>query len=169
MQPTGAGDPMEQARGGVFAFEGYTLDPTRGCVRNANGEIELRPKSFELLRYLVANAGRLVSKDELVSVVWPDVIVSDDSLAQCVSDVRRALNDADRRIIKTVPRRGYLFAAPVSVAPRHPAFGQRFAGLSDGADQECSMEEGLSLEPSASSQGHMRETRRLAAILAADV
>jgi class 3 adenylate cyclase/DNA-binding winged helix-turn-helix (wHTH) protein len=154
----------------AFSFEGYTLNLTRGCVRNANGEIELRPKSFELLSYLVANAGRLVSKDELVNAVWPDVIVSDDSLAQCVSDVRRALNDAERRIIKTVPRRGYLFAAPVSVAPGHPALGQRFAGFSDGADQDYSVGDGLSLDPSASSQqGHARETRRLAAILAADV
>jgi TolB-like protein len=108
---------MGQARGGVFAFEGYTLDLTRGCVRNTNGEIELRPKSFELLSYLVANAGRLISKDELVNAVWPDVIVTDDSLAQCVSDVRRALKDLDRQIIKTVPRRGYVFAAPVSVRP----------------------------------------------------
>src|ERR1700674_4421851 len=99
----------------VFSFEGYTLDLTRGCVRNADLEVELRPKSFELLRYLVTNAGRLISKDELVNAVWPNVIVSDDSLAQCVSDVRHVLNDPDRRIIKTVPRRGYLFAAPVSV------------------------------------------------------
>jgi adenylate cyclase len=99
----------------VFSFEGYILDLTRGCVRNANREIELRPKSFELLHYLVTNAGRLIAKDELVNAVWPNVIVSDDSLAQCVSDVRHALNDPDRRIIKTVPRRGYLFAAPVSV------------------------------------------------------
>jgi adenylate cyclase len=101
----------------VFSFEGYTLDLTRGCVRNADLEVELRPKSFELLRYLVTNAGRLISKDELVNAVWPNVIVSDDSLAQCVSDVRHVLNDPDRRIIKTVPRRGYLFAAPVSVRP----------------------------------------------------
>jgi adenylate cyclase len=72
----------------VFSFEGYILDLTRGCVRNANREIELRPKSFELLHYLVTNAGRLIAKDELVNEVWPNVNVSDDSLAQCVSDVR---------------------------------------------------------------------------------
>jgi hypothetical protein len=105
---------MANADREVLSFEGYTLDLARGSVRNANGEIELRPKSFELLRYLVANAGRLVSKDELVNAVWPDVIVSDDSLAQCVSDVRRALNDADRRIIKTVPRRGAVCCLGVS-------------------------------------------------------
>ena len=74
-------------------------------------------ESFELLRYLVQNAGRLISKDELVTAVWPNVIVGDDSLAQCMSELRNALSDLDRRIIKTVPRRGYLFAAPVSIVP----------------------------------------------------
>jgi class 3 adenylate cyclase/predicted ATPase len=98
----------------AFCFEGYTLDLRRGCLRAADREIELRPKSFAVLRYLVENAGRLVSKDELVKAVWPNVIVTDDSLARCVSDVRQALNDADQRIIKTVPRRGYLLAVVVS-------------------------------------------------------
>jgi adenylate cyclase len=114
-QATSWGRSMGNVGEDVLSFVGYTLDPNRGCVRNTNEEIELRPKSFELLSYLVTNAGRLISKDELVNAVWPNVIVSDDSLAQCVSDVRHALNDPDRSIIKTVPRRGYLFAAPVSV------------------------------------------------------
>jgi adenylate cyclase len=98
----------------LYLFEGFALDLTRGSLRGADGEIELRPKNFELLRYLVQNAGRLISKDELINAVWPNVIVSDDSLAQCVSELRHALNDLDRRVLKTVPRRGYLFAAPVS-------------------------------------------------------
>ena len=62
----------------VYSFQGYTLDLGRGCVRNGHREIELRAKSFELLAYLVANAGRLVSKDELVKAIWPNVVVSDD-------------------------------------------------------------------------------------------
>src|SRR6266446_4260267 len=106
---------MGDASLNAFCFEGYTLDLARGCLRNASGEMELRPKSFDLLRYLVENAGRLISKDELVNAVWPNVIVSDDSLAQCVSELRHALDDPDRRIIKTVPRRGYLFAPQVLV------------------------------------------------------
>jgi class 3 adenylate cyclase len=154
----------------VFSFEGYTLDLTRGCVRDANREIELRRKSFELLGYLVTNAGRLISKDELVNAVWPNVIVSDDSLAQCVGDLRRALNDHDRRIIKTVPRRGYLFAPPVSVRPRHSAVGQPFVGPADIADREYNAEGVPALGPASSAQqGHLITTRRLAAILAADV
>jgi class 3 adenylate cyclase/predicted ATPase len=98
----------------AYCFEGYTLDLRRGCLRMVDQEIALRPKSFEVLRYLVENAGRLVPKDELIKVVWPSVIVSDDSLTRCVSDVRLALGDGEQRIIRTVPRRGYLFVSPVS-------------------------------------------------------
>jgi class 3 adenylate cyclase/DNA-binding winged helix-turn-helix (wHTH) protein/predicted ATPase len=105
---------MSRVADKIFCFEGYTLDLRRGCLRGDDREVELRPKSFEVLRYLVENAGRLVSKDELIGAVWPDVIVTDDSLTRCVSDVRLALQDHGQRIIKTVPRRGYLLAAPVS-------------------------------------------------------
>ena len=103
----------------VFCFEGCTLDLKRGSLRTENRDIELRPKSFALLRYLVENAGRLVPKDELIKAVWPKVIVTDESLARCVSDVRKALGDADRRIVKTMTRRGYLFASPVTSHPVH--------------------------------------------------
>lgn len=97
----------------------------RGCLLAGEDEIKLRPKSFELLRYLVENPGRLVLKDELVEAVWPNVIVSDDLLAQSISDLRNALDDVDRRIIKTVTRRGYLFAAPVSISAPNDATALR--------------------------------------------
>jgi class 3 adenylate cyclase/predicted ATPase len=109
---------MPEVRGEAFFFEGYTLDLRRGCLRTADREIELRPKSFAVLRYLVENAGRLVSKDEIVKAVWPNVIVTDESLARCVSDVRLALSDSRQRVVKTVPRRGYLFAVSVSEPSR---------------------------------------------------
>jgi adenylate cyclase len=105
---------MNTAASEVFQFEGYTLDGVRGCLRAADRDIELRPRSFEVLRCLVANAGRLVTKDELIKAVWPDVIVADESLMQCVSEVRRAIGDGDQKIIKTVPRRGYRLCVPVS-------------------------------------------------------
>jgi adenylate cyclase len=56
----------------------------------------------------------LVSKDELVKTIWPGIFVEEDALTHCVSEVRRAIGDSEKRIIKTVPRRGYLFVAPVS-------------------------------------------------------
>jgi adenylate cyclase len=103
----------------VFCFEGYTLDLARGCLHAGGREIHLRAKSFQVLRHLVENAGRLISKDELIKTVWPNVIVTDESLTRCLSDVRIALGDSGQRIIKTTLRRGYRFAAPVAViAPR---------------------------------------------------
>jgi adenylate cyclase len=126
----------------LYAFDEYTLDLTRGCLRNAGGEIQLRPKSFELLRYLVQNAGRLISKDELVNAVWPNVIVGDDSLAQCMSELRNALNDRDQHIIKTVSRRGYLFDALVSSPPASSAVRQR-SGLSNEPGDLPGLDAGL--------------------------
>lgn len=81
----------------------------------------VRPRSFALLQHLVENAGRLLSKDELINTLWPNVIATEASLARCVSDIRLVLQDSDQRIIKTVTGRGYLFAAPVSrLAPAPP-------------------------------------------------
>jgi TolB-like protein len=97
----------------MFQFEGYTLDVARNSLRAADREIALRPKSFELLRYLVENPDRLVTKDELFRAIWPHVVVTDESLAQCVSEVRQAIGDNKQAIIATVPRRGYRFAARV--------------------------------------------------------
>jgi len=109
----------------IFRFEGYTLDLRRGSLHAGDREIELRPKSFEMLCYLVENAGRLISKDELIRAVWPNVTVTDESLTRCVSDVRLALGDAEQRIIKTLLRRGYLFAAPVSAGAVATSAGVR--------------------------------------------
>ena len=105
---------MHTAAEKPYSFAGYTLDLRQGCLRAGDRQIELRPKSFALLCYLVENAGRLVPKDELVNALWPHVVVTDELLTRCVSDVRLALNDVGQDIIKTVPRRGYLLTAPVS-------------------------------------------------------
>ena len=103
----------------IFQFGEYTLDIAQGCLRAADREVDLRPKSFEVLRCLVENVWRLVTKDELIKAVWPNVIVTDESLARCISEVRQAIADADQKIIKTVPRRGYRFSIPVSQHPEN--------------------------------------------------
>src|SRR5262245_43107895 len=102
--------PQEQR----LSFSEFTLDLTRGCLWRGDQEIKLRPKSFETLRHLVENSGRLISKDELITAVWPDTSVTDDSLVQCLIDVRRALGENGQQIVKTVPRRGYIFDAEVT-------------------------------------------------------
>ena len=104
----------------IYRFEGFTLDLVKGCLYNGSDEVKLRPKSFEALRYIVERSGRLVSKYELTGAVWPDSFVSDNSLAQCFLEIRKALQDDDQRIIKTVSRRGYIFNVPVERVLAHP-------------------------------------------------
>src|SRR3989440_5159318 len=96
------------------SFDGFTLDLTRGCLLRGTQEIKLRPKPFEALNFLVANPGRLISKAESIQTIWPDTAVTDDSLVQCLIEVRRALGDEAQQIIKTVPRRGYIFDREVT-------------------------------------------------------
>jgi TolB-like protein/DNA-binding winged helix-turn-helix (wHTH) protein len=96
-----------------LSFEKYVLDLDRGCLLLHGNEIPLRPKAFALLQCLVANAGRLLSKDDLAGAVWPNMAITDDVLVQTIGDLRRALGDDGSGLIKTVPRRGYRFEAAV--------------------------------------------------------
>ena len=104
-----------------YQFGEFTLDVVRGCVLKAGEEIKLRPKVYETLRYLVEHPGRLIGKQELMQAVWPDAFVTDDSLVQCTLELRRALDDRGQHLLKTVPRRGYLFTAAVIPRPAKPA------------------------------------------------
>ena len=72
------------------------------------GSVALRPKCLEVLLYLTKHAGRVVSKEELMTAVWPIATVSDESLTQCISEIRRALRDDNRQILRTIPKRGYI-------------------------------------------------------------
>ena len=102
----------------TVAVNGVMVDFAGGFVRDRDGrEIPLRPQAFDLLKYLLQNAGRLVTKDELMKAVWPGVFVTDDSLVQCVRDVRRAIGDEDQSVLKAVPKRGYRFTIPAAVPP----------------------------------------------------
>jgi TolB-like protein/DNA-binding winged helix-turn-helix (wHTH) protein len=116
---TSQSSPLSPGRPSIYRFETFTLDLARGCLFSSGAEVKLRPKSFEALRYVVENAGRLVSKEELVRAVWPDSFVSDNSLAQCFLEIRKVLGDDDQRIIKTVSRRGYVFDVPVEKGRAH--------------------------------------------------
>ena len=66
----------------VLRFAGFTLDLRRGCVRAGDREMELRPKSFAVLKYLVENAGRLIAKDELISAMGLTGLTSIDEVSQ---------------------------------------------------------------------------------------
>ena len=96
-----------------YSFGEFTLDLDRGALLRRGVDVELRPKSFEVLRVLVERHGRLVTKQELLDAVWGRVVVTEGSVAKCLIEIRRAIEDRTQQLIKTVPRRGYIFDAPV--------------------------------------------------------
>lgn len=98
-------------------FGDYSLDFTRGALQHLGTDVKLRPKSFKLLSFLVERHGKLISKEELLEAIWGQAVVTDDAVTQCVIDCRRAIGDDDQKMIRTVPRRGYLFDLPVSHKP----------------------------------------------------
>jgi DNA-binding winged helix-turn-helix (wHTH) protein len=72
------------------SFREFTLDLTRGALMCGASEIKLRPKSFELLKYLVLRAGRLVTKGELLQALWPNTTVGDDAVPHCLMEVAQS-------------------------------------------------------------------------------
>ena len=96
----------------------------------------LRPKSFDVLLYFVRNRGRLVTKDELFDNVWANVVVTENSLVQCIKEVRQALGDDGQTMIETVAKRGYMFT-PAVVEMRRRAVARRVAAVEPAAHRPC--------------------------------
>lgn len=118
-------------------FPPFRLDPINQCLWRENERISLAPKAFGVLRYLVENAGRLVTQEELLEALWPETYVQPEVLRKYILDIRKVLGDPPKKplFIETLPRRGYQFIAPVSregqVAPAGievEAPAQRLAG-----------------------------------------
>ena len=127
-----------QTRPKQLRFDRYALDLNRGCIFLGENEIGLRPKTFAILRHLVENPSRLVSKDELFAAVWPNLAITDDVLVQSIGELRRALGEDGARLIRTVPRRGYRFESPVSVIATADPFAtdgpSNLTNFEDGAN-----------------------------------
>jgi DNA-binding winged helix-turn-helix (wHTH) protein len=98
-----------------YRFGPFTVDRTRYCVLRGDETVDLTPKLIDLLLHLLDHAGELVTKEQLLDALWPDANVTDNALAQAVSELREALDDepSSPQFIKTVARRGYRFIAPV--------------------------------------------------------
>ena len=98
-----AAEPLRRA---AYRFDRFTLDLNRGALMAADGaELPLRPKSLALLQLFVERAGHLVSRDAIMSAIWPDVFVTDDSITPCVGEIRHALGDGAQQLLQTLPRR----------------------------------------------------------------
>jgi DNA-binding winged helix-turn-helix (wHTH) protein/Tol biopolymer transport system component len=98
----------------LYKFEVFELDPARRLLSRDGTPISVSPKAFDVLRYLVANSGRVVTKEELLRTVWPDSFVEEGNLQQYISGLRKALTDR-ANLIATVPGQGYQFTANVQV------------------------------------------------------
>jgi DNA-binding winged helix-turn-helix (wHTH) protein/pimeloyl-ACP methyl ester carboxylesterase len=135
----------------TLGFETYALDLQRCALLRDGAQLQLRPKSFDVLRYLAEHAGSLVSKDELIQAVWPGIFVTDDSVVQCIREIRAAIQDDEHRIIKTVARRGYLFAAELS----GEAHGTRLRPVGSPSQDItfCRTEDGVNLAVASVGQG----------------
>ena len=105
-----------QAVSSVHTFGAFRLDSSERLLVRAGQPISLTPKAFDLLVYLVERHGRLVTKQELLSAIWPDTFVEEANLTYTVSALRKALGDGQdgELLIQTVPTRGYRFVAPVT-------------------------------------------------------
>ena len=103
-----------------ISLPGFVFDPAPPDLRSSAGaSLALRPQTLAVLACLAHRAGELVSKDELMRSVWPDVVVTHDSLVQCIAELRKALGDTEHRVIRTGPKRGYRLAAQAQ--PQDPA------------------------------------------------
>ena len=106
-----------------IAFGPFVLDPANEILTREGRQVRLRPKTFAMLAYLVAAAGRLVTKQDLLDDLWRDVFVGDAALKTCMREIRGALGDEVQRprYIETAHRRGYRFIAPIVDVDRDDA------------------------------------------------
>ncbi len=109
-----------------YTFGSFLLDTEARALSREGEPLPLAGKTFETLVALVENRGRLLDKDELLSRIWPGIVVEEANLSQAVFTVRKILGDnpKDPRYIATVAGRGYQFIAPVTELPNQAPAGK---------------------------------------------
>ena len=113
MNPRGFAAAQDEVAGHVWHFADCEFDELGRQLRVKGKPVEVESKPLDLLLQLLLHAGEVVTKEELLEEVWPDVMVVDGSLATAISKLRRAIGDEDHPVIVTVPRIGYRLAVPV--------------------------------------------------------
>src|SRR5690606_6131210 len=114
--PPGQGElPLTSTGPDTFRFGEFELSLARRLLLRAGEPVELQPKVFECIAFLLVNRGRVVDKAELLDAVWPRQVVTEAALSRCVMKARRALDDEaeNPQVILTVHGRGYRFIAPL--------------------------------------------------------
>jgi DNA-binding winged helix-turn-helix (wHTH) protein/tetratricopeptide (TPR) repeat protein len=144
-----------------YTFGAYTLDMQRYELCQAGLPVQLQPKVFDLLAYLLQHRDRAVTRQELFDTLWPEHLVSDDALEWIVAAARRAVGDSGRaqRVIQTVRSRGYRWVAPVAV---HASVLPDTEGLTPAAHAPGATDHAAMLSPVA---GERKQVTVLAGIL----
>src|SRR5690348_12145010 len=128
-----------ETSGRMWRFADYEFDEMSRELRVRGRAVELESKPLDILLQLLLHAGEVVTKDELLESVWPDVTVVDGSLATAVSKLRKAMGDEEHPAILTVPRVGYRLAVPVHcqtiAAPAGPLLGFKAGDTVPGREQ----------------------------------
>ncbi|MBN2415017.1 PD40 domain-containing protein [bacterium] len=109
--------------GEIYRLDGtWEIKPRLSRISGPQGTLTIPPKYMEVLVYLIANAGEVVSRDELLREIWADAVVVEESLTRAVSELRKILQDDPRapRIIETIPKKGYRLIAPVEKTEQQP-------------------------------------------------
>ncbi|MDP9051849.1 MAG: transcriptional regulator [Acidobacteriota bacterium] len=110
----------------LYRFDDFELQISRRTLMRRGEKVALAPKTFEVLVCLVAHAGMVVLKDELLKEVWPDTFVEESNLTQHIFWIRKALDDKAAYVV-TIPGRGYEFTSPVKVVTEAEAGAERVA------------------------------------------
>ncbi|HEX3944550.1 MAG TPA: winged helix-turn-helix domain-containing protein [Rhizomicrobium sp.] len=107
---------MDEQEKSAYRFADFQLQPAERRLLRGEEAIALTPKAFEILRLLVERAGHAVSKDEIMTTIWPDRFVAESNLTKHIWTLRQALGESQEggRFIETVPKLGYRFVAPVT-------------------------------------------------------
>ncbi|MGB5346119.1 MAG: winged helix-turn-helix domain-containing protein [Woeseia sp.] len=116
---TGQANRAAEIKGYSFGDCSLSLD-TETLARNGRS-YRLRAQSFAVLKYLLEQRTHLVTKEELHDAIWGDTCVTDNSLRQCLIEIRKAIGDKSKRMIRTVPRRGFIVDMPVQDIVDRPA------------------------------------------------
>ena len=98
----------------MIRFGSFQIDSRTWLLVNNNTPVDLSPRLVEILAFIVARGGEIVTKDELLEKFWPDTHVTENTLTRAIADIRKAIDDdpAAPKYLETASRRGYKFAGP---------------------------------------------------------
>lgn len=104
----------------IYRFDRFRLDPSKRLLFDNNEIVSLTPKAFDTLLALVESCGNVLSKEELMQIVWPDQFLEENNLAQNIHAIRRALGESTgkARYVETIPKRGYRFVGEIEVTTK---------------------------------------------------